>query len=78
MSQNNRYLVLVTRRKYRFFSVVKTYGPFNYQKALTLAYTNRDGPNKKTFIRADIHIAVKQINGPGTVPGSVILSLVRG
>lgn len=74
MSNNPRYIVLTTRTRFFFFLSVKKSGPFTYQKALQVALAARS-TNPKTFVSAAVHIAVKQVNGPGKVPGSMIMSL---
>lgn len=74
MSNNPRYIVLTTRKRYFFFLSRTEAGPFTYQKALQVALVARS-TNPKTFVSAAIHIAVKKVNGPGEVPGSLIMAL---
>jgi hypothetical protein len=79
VSQNDRYIVAVTRRRLSWLPHLLTYGeagPFTYQKALTTALAARDY-KPETFVKAVVYTAIKQVNGTGSIPGSIKLTLVR-
>ena len=79
MSQNDRYIVAVTRRRIAWLPFLLTYGeagPFHYQKALQIALTAREH-KPKTFVKAVVYTAVTRLHGNVAVPGSVKLTLVK-